>query len=170
MKQLTNNGLNLARGLLPYSKSECHEAYLALYSVRHLFRKPAALAAAGTQIFQRYAESWPVIGITERALTLIAESGLALNQSKLQRAHLKNRADTWVQLMQFEHSEDEFWEVFHEADKTVLCLKEENANINRIDFIPVDSGLFIPQGYRARIGAAERKWVNEIISKRKIES
>jgi hypothetical protein len=35
---------------------------------------------------------------------------------------MKKRADTWPELMQFEHSLEQFWAAYTEACKMVLCL------------------------------------------------
>lgn len=172
MEALTNNQLNLTRSMYPYTPEECYRAYLALYGIRDMFRKPAALSSAGSHIMQRYAEAWPVIGITREAVEAILASDIDSKNGtyrlksvpKVQRAHLKNRVDTWVELMQFEHTLKQFWNVYTDADKTVVCLPTQNAGINRLDYIDVPNGLFCPQGYRARISHPEIEWLLSIQS------
>lgn len=158
--------------MIPYSPEECYRSYLALYGIRDLFRKPAALSSAGCHIMQRYSEGWPVIGITREAIDSILGCGIETKNGlyrlssvpKVQRAHLKNRVDTWVELMQFEHTLEQFWALYTEADKTVLCLPIQNAGINRLDYIAVPSGLFCSQGYRARVSHTEIEWLMSIQS------
>jgi hypothetical protein len=173
MKAYTNNNLRLSRGRIPYTPEECYRSYLALYAIRDLFRRPAALSSAGTHIMQRYAEAWPVVGITPEAVEVILASVIESKHGKyrlsvvpkVQRAHLKNRVDTWVELMQFEHTLEQFWEAYTNADKTVVCLSTQNAGISRTEYIPVPEGLFSPLGYRARIGHPEIEWLISIKSK-----
>jgi hypothetical protein len=172
MKAHTNNNLNLSRRMIPYTPEECYRAYLALYGLRDLFRRPAALSAAGGHIMQRYAEAWPVIGITPEAAELILAGGIENKGGnyrlktvpKVQRAHLKDRVDTWVELMQFEHTLEQFWQAYTEADKTVLCLPTQNAGISRAKYVPVPEGLFVPHGYRARISHPEIEWLMAVQS------
>ena len=159
--------------MIPYTPEECYRSYLALYAIRDLFRRPAALSSAGSHIMQRYDEAWPVVGITPEAVDAILASGIETRNGKyrlsvvpkVQRAHLKNRVDTWVELMQFEHTLKQFWEAYTAADKTVLCLSTQNAGISRANYIPVPEGLFSPLGYRARIGHLEIEWLLSIQSK-----
>jgi hypothetical protein len=156
--------------MIPYTPEECYRSYLALYGIRDLFRKPAALSSAGSHIMQRYEEAWPVIGITGEAIDYILSCGIESKKGtyrlssvpKVQRAHLKNRVDTWVELMQFEHTLEQFWAVYTDADKTVLCLPKQNARINLINYIPVPIGLFCSQGYRARVSHPEIEWLLSI--------
>ena len=170
MEAYTNNQLNLSRSMIPYSPEECYRAYLALYSIRDMFRKPAALSSAGSHIMQRYSEGWLVVGITREAIESILACGIESKNGKyrlssipkVQRAHLKNRVDTWVALMQFEHTLEQFWAAYTEADKTVLCLPSQNARINRLEYIAVPGGLFCSQGYRARVSHPEIEWLLSI--------
>lgn len=156
--------------MIPYTPEECYRSYLALYGIRDLFRKPAALSSAGSHIMQRYEEAWPVIGITREAIDYILSCGIETKKGKyrlssvpkVQRAHLKNRVDTWVELMQFEHTLEQFWAVYTDSDKTVLCLPSQNVGINRLEYIPVPSGLFCSQGFRARVSHPELEWLLSI--------
>ena len=113
-------------------KKALYEKYLAIYSAYKadpsFFTLPQCNIELTTVMGGR-GWSWHVIGITKAALEIYKQSGFRYKSRQgLTRAHIKPRIETSKKLLNTDHpaSQDEFFYIWLEADKTIICGPGEN--------------------------------------------
>jgi hypothetical protein len=85
-----------------------------------------------TQIFAGKETSWKVVGITPKALSVFAENDFKYKSGLgITRGHLIERNKTSSILLdrQTPATLEELFEIWFEADRTVLCAKGENRSV-----------------------------------------
>ena len=75
-----------------------------------------------TYLFKCDPDRWRVIGITENALLKFKENNFEYKTGiKIQRAHLNNRSDVYLEMLakKFDNCND-WWEFYYQNDETIL--------------------------------------------------
>jgi hypothetical protein len=86
--------------------------------------------------------SWHVIGITKAALEIYKECGFRYKSKQgLTRAHIKPRIETSKELLTADLpvSQEEFFEIWLNADKTIICGPGENRSRFVPEYIPLEN-------------------------------
>jgi len=122
---------------IPMDKATCYQIYLALMPHAHLYTK-AALELVATNEF-RYTKG-------------------------LNRGHIIGRADTWEQLRSRVHTEDEFWEIYHDNDRVIMMTSSENNIGHHSRVYPVPPGYFLSTGYAFKHNNKERDLLRQLYS------
>jgi hypothetical protein len=116
-------------------KIEAGHTYHCLYLAIHRAHKEAPdiwkiqdCTRILTAIMAVRSFSWHVAGITKAAFAKCRESDFKRPKEKITRAHLKQRIETARSLMtpSEPYVESEFFKIWLENDKTVLCVRGEN--------------------------------------------
>jgi hypothetical protein len=138
------------RNLIPDSHTY-HFMYVALHRMHKEAPKTWTLQKCNDGLSAYMAcefFSWQVVGITEAALKEFAKSDFQKNNDgpKITRAHVISRLDTAHKVFSPEEplSEDEFWNIWLQCNKTILCAEGENKKIVP-EYIRIDNpdcGLF----------------------------
>lgn len=120
-----------------------------------------------TIIFSSYEDAWRVVGITTNALSGFKDNKFVGSGSKVQRAHLHNRSETFNIMMQMKFNDyEELWGFYFRRDKTVLALSSENSNINNMNYIEInqDRALFKNGTVGWKHTQKEREFLKELSS------
>ncbi|MDR3390767.1 MAG: hypothetical protein P4L77_03445 [Sulfuriferula sp.] len=133
-----------------------HGLYVALFNAKRACPKDfhgGRLTTIQTAIMGIENYGWRVVGITREALDLLATADFNKNKlpRQLCRGHIIDRIDTTRLL--FEREEpiglEEFFEVFLNADRTVIMLNKQNDHTNPFpDYIKIDNpdAMLFPNG------------------------
>jgi stalled ribosome rescue protein Dom34 len=119
--------------LLYLAVYQAHKSDPEIWDKRHCTRVLTAIM--GGRDF-----SWRVVGVTESALEILRSNGFRRKTGiKLQRAHIKARAQTVQELLQSQIlSKEEFIEFWLKNDPVVICGPGENKE--QLDnFIPIQN-------------------------------
>lgn len=115
--------------------------------------------------------NWVVVGVTRAAVETMAANGFRkVSRDGIERAHLTSRAEIYNRLLTEEPSLNEFWEVLHRFDRTVICANaaphRENKRIAEVAFYPVPSGLFLDNHIGWKHGQTERDFLASVYDQR----
>ncbi len=119
-------------------KKALYEKYLAIFNAHKSDPIFFTLQQSNTELTTVMGGrhwSWHVIGITKAALEIYKECGYRYKSKQgLTRAHIKPRIETSKKLLtgDLPASQDEFFGIWLEADKTIICGPGEN----RRGFVP----------------------------------
>ncbi len=119
-------------------KKALYEKYLAIFNAHKSDPAFFTLQQSNTELTTVMGGrhwSWHVIGITKAALQIYKECGYRYKSKQgLTRAHIKPRIETSKRLLTrvVPVSQEEFFEIWLEADKTIICGPREN----RRGFVP----------------------------------
>lgn len=119
-------------------KKALYEKYLAIFNAHKSDPAFFTLQQSNTELTTVMGGrhwSWHVIGITKAALEIYKECGYRYKSKQgLTRAHIKPRIETSKRLLTrvVPVSQEEFFEIWLEADKTIICGPGEN----RRGFVP----------------------------------
>jgi hypothetical protein len=141
--------------------ANARESLYQLYSV--LFRAKGLSARNKQRSFEAAADgthSWPIVGITGKALRHLCEEGTC---DGLRRAHLTKRADraTGMFVRDQPFTEEQLFTHFFEMDKVVIATRPENGTQKALEgvaihAIPVE--LFTKNGMKAVASPADLAW------------
>lgn len=124
-------------------KNALYGKYLAIYQAHKadpsFFTLPQCNTELTTVMGGRH-WSWHVIGITKAALEIYKQCGFRYKSRQgLTRAHIKPRIETSKKLLNVDTpvTQKEFFEIWLEADKTIICGPGENKDGFVPDYIPL---------------------------------
>lgn len=131
---------------------EVHAVYRTLQAAEHLpdWARKTALG----QLVYAIPGAWSVIGITDAALQLIADTDFqTISSIGVQRAHLTQRAKVYGQMLERPMEFDEWFQLWSDTDKCVFSTKAENKKaVLSACWHDIDpaAGLFAATGYVAQ--------------------
>lgn len=98
----------------------------------------------------RFEDIWRVIGITEDALKIFAANDFKkVSGMQINRSHLKDRAQTYPNLINLDLSIEEWWQLLRENNDCILATSSENMSNKWSRVIEIDTslGLFKSSGF-----------------------
>ncbi len=152
------------------SQEELHKYYLvyrAIFELSDLNRKNKLLTALGGG----FEFPWRVVGITPGALEILASNNYEYVKGQVCRAHINSRIDTARKVFKPPEplSEDEFFNVLWENDRTVISTKSENkVGAQLPEYIPIDYAVGLFRGQK-QVGWKHAKKEAEFLRERHIE-
>ena len=107
------------------------------------------------ELLYAYPEAWRVVGITDAALQLVADTDFqTISSIGIVRAHVQKRADVYGKMLEQPLGFDEFMKAFLESDQCLLATKQENKTDNGLPAtwhkIEPAMGMFQRRGYSAK--------------------
>lgn len=121
------------------------------------------------QIFKQCPDRWRVVGITEKALLRFKEYDFKYAKGmQVQRSHLHNSHDVYVEMMQTKfESHEPWWKHYYKNDETILATSSENLNVAKLDYFPIklSLNLFKYKGYIWTHGLKEIQYLKELYTK-----